>query len=117
MTTELDALVSIIASGVHSLELIYSKRGARIPSLDDGYGPGPGAVDLGDDPAVVDTAHLVVAAAAQLIAAVGAPEENIRELAPSMFVSSSLAFTVDTDVPDILDEAGPQVGRLRYLRV
>ncbi|KAF8468546.1 S-adenosyl-L-methionine-dependent methyltransferase [Gautieria morchelliformis] len=104
MTTPLSALVSIISSGVQSLESTYSKHGSRFPSLDEPYKPGA----LSDDPAVVDTTHLIVAAAAQLIAAVRSPEETIREFVPSMFISSSLAFTVDTNVPDILHEAGPQ---------
>ncbi|KAF8510757.1 S-adenosyl-L-methionine-dependent methyltransferase [Gautieria morchelliformis] len=104
MTTPLSALVSIISSGVQSLESTYSKHGSRFPSLDEPYMPGA----LSDDPAVVDTTHLIVAAAAQLIAAVRSPEETIKEFASSMFISSSLAFTVDTNVPDILHEAGPQ---------
>ncbi|KAF8501363.1 S-adenosyl-L-methionine-dependent methyltransferase [Gautieria morchelliformis] len=104
MTTPLSALVSIISSGVQSLESTYSNHGSRFPSLDEPYKPGA----LSDDPAVVDTTRLIVAAAAQLIAAVRSPEETIQEFAPSMFISSSLGFTVDTNVPDILHEAGPK---------
>jgi len=108
MASPLSTLVSIISSGVHTLESIYSKHGAEFPSLDDPYKP----VAFEEDPDYVESTRLVVAAAAQLLATVRDPEDAIREYAPSMFISSSMSFVVETNVPDILHEAGPKVGRL-----
>jgi|SRR5882762_3798629 len=109
MASPLSALVAIISSGVHTLESTYTKYGTKFPSLDDPYVPGP----FEEDPTLVETTRLVVAAAAQLIASVRLPEDTIREYAPSMFISSSMSFVVETNVPDILHEAGPEVGPLK----
>jgi|SRR5882762_9140818 len=111
MTSPLSALLSIISSGVHTLESTYSQHGSNFPTLDDPYKPDV----LEQDPAVVEATRLVVAAAAQLIAAVRLPENTIREYAPSMYTSSSMLFVLETNVPDILHEAGPEVGRLHQL--
>ena len=111
MTSPLSALLSIISSGVHTLESVYSQHGSDFPSLDDPYKP----ETLEEDPAVVETTRLVVAAAAQLIAAARLPEDTIREHAPRMFTSSTISFVLETNVPDILHEAGPEVGRLHQL--
>ena len=106
MASPLSALVSIISSGVHTLESTYSKHGSKFPSLDDPYVPGA----LEEDPALIETTRLVVAAAAQLIATVRLPEDTVREYALSMYIPTSISFVVETSVPDILHEASPEVG-------
>lgn len=105
MPTPLSALASIISSSVQSLESTYSKHGLQFPSLDDPYKPG----SLDEDAVVLEASRLIVAAASQIIAAVRSPEDTVREIVPSMYISSSLGFVVDTNVPDILQDAGPQV--------
>jgi len=111
MTSPLSALLSIISSGVHSLESVYSQHGSNFPSLDNPYKPEA----LEEDAAVVEMTRLVVAAATQLIAAVRLPEDTILEYASSMYTPSSISFVLETNVPDILHEAGPEVGRLHQL--
>lgn len=97
----LDALVSIITSGVKNLQSSYGKHGLPVPSLDDPIVPGP----LDGDDKNNETVRLIVAAATQLIATVRHPRDTVWEQGPSMYLSALLAFVVDVDIPDILNEA------------
>ncbi|KAF8218310.1 S-adenosyl-L-methionine-dependent methyltransferase [Mycena galopus ATCC 62051] len=111
-STPLATLAQLITSGVQTLEAAYAKQGIPYPSLDAPFQPTP----LDFDPALFQTAHLIVAAASQLIATVRSPMETIQAYAASMHVTSTLGFVVDADIPDVLKDAGPQASRvLRFL--
>ncbi|KAJ7026144.1 S-adenosyl-L-methionine-dependent methyltransferase [Mycena alexandri] len=100
----LAALAQLITAGVQTIEAAYAKQGIPYPSLDAPFQPTP----LDFDPALFQTAHLIVAAASQLIATVRSPMETIQAYAASMHVTSTLGFVVDADIPDVLKDAGPQ---------
>ncbi|KAF7303731.1 4-O-methyltransferase 1 [Mycena indigotica] len=100
----LTALVRIIASCVQSIEQAYAKQGIPYPTLDAPFQPS--ALDL--DPALLQTASLIVAAADQLIATVRSPMQTLQLYSGSMHLTSTLGFVVDSDVPDVLSNAGPQ---------
>ncbi|KAF7368965.1 4-O-methyltransferase 1 [Mycena venus] len=102
--TPLAALAQLITTGVKTLEDAYAKQGIPYPSLDAPFQPTP----LDFDPALFQTAHLIVAAASQLIATVRSPMETIQAYAASMHVTSTLGFVVDADIPDVLKDAGPE---------
>ncbi|KAJ6475817.1 S-adenosyl-L-methionine-dependent methyltransferase [Mycena vitilis] len=102
--SSLAALAQLITTGVQTLEDAYTKQGIPYPSLDAPFQPTP----LDFDPALFQTAHLIVAAASQLIATVRSPMETIQAYAASMHVTSTLGFVVDADIPDVLKDAGSQ---------
>lgn len=101
----LAALAQLITAGVQTLEDAYAKQGIPYPSLDAPFQPTP----LDFDPALFQTAHMIVAAASQLIATVRSPMETVQSYAASMHVTSTLGFVVDADIPDVLKDAGPKV--------
>lgn len=76
----LKALSDLIVSGVNTIESTYANHGATFPSLDDQY-RGPPEFD---DSALVDSANLVIAAAAQLIACLRPPVDTILFIAQSV---------------------------------
>ncbi|KAG5645605.1 hypothetical protein DXG03_005743 [Asterophora parasitica] len=102
--TPLSALAAIISSNVKSLEAAYATHGADFPSLDDPFRPTP----LDFDPTLHQTKALIVAAAAQILASVRSPIETLQEYAPGMYWTATLGFVVDANIPDILNEGGPE---------
>jgi hypothetical protein len=72
----LDALLSIITSGISDIKAAYAAEGVSLPSLDEPYAPS--SAELKSTPAV----DLVVSAALQLVA-------TIRP-APTTALSSAL---------------------------
>ncbi|KIK53484.1 hypothetical protein GYMLUDRAFT_265005 [Collybiopsis luxurians FD-317 M1] len=104
MCDSLRALVDIICSETAILQAAYAKQSAEVPTLDAPFEPGP----LEFDPALSHVRHLIVAAAAQLIATVQSPIEFLQLAAPAMFESAALGFVVDVNIPDILGTASPQ---------
>jgi hypothetical protein len=112
MASPLAALAQLITTGVETLEAAYAKQGIPYPSLDAPFQPTP----LDFDPALFQTAHLIVAAASQLIATVRSPMETIQAYAASMHVTSTLGFVVDADIADVLKDAGSQVRILSMRR-
>ncbi|KAI0261394.1 S-adenosyl-L-methionine-dependent methyltransferase [Gloeopeniophorella convolvens] len=99
----LSSLSSLISSNVHKVESAYSSKGIPFPSLDTPYQPGP----FDNDPDVLEASRLIVAAAAQLVAMLRLPMDTLYEYASGMQMTASLGLMVDTDVPDLLKEAGP----------
>ncbi|KAF7324826.1 4-O-methyltransferase 1 [Mycena kentingensis (nom. inval.)] len=104
MASPLLALSQLIAAGVQTIDAAYAKQGIPYPDLNAPFQPSP----LDFDPALFQTAQLIVAAASQLIATVRSPMETIQNYAASMHVTSTLGFVVDADVPDVLKDAGPE---------
>ncbi|KAG6854561.1 hypothetical protein C0991_004897 [Blastosporella zonata] len=104
MASTLSDLLAIISSGVQRLESAYAKDGQSFPSLDDPFRP----TALDQDAALAEARRLVVAAAAQLIAAVRSPVETLQEYAPGMYNTATLGFVEETNVADIIKEGGPQ---------
>lgn len=104
MTDALRNLALSILSGVDALEAAYSKAGISLPSLDDSFVPSP----LDKDGAVRDAQRLVASAASQIIAHARQPMESLQEYAMGMYMTATLGFVVDANIPDILKGAGQQ---------
>ncbi|KAJ6460913.1 S-adenosyl-L-methionine-dependent methyltransferase [Mycena sanguinolenta] len=104
MATPLATLAQLISTGVQTLEAAYATQGIPYPSLDAPFQP----TTLDFDPALFQTAHLIIAAASQLIATVRSPMETIQAYTASMHTTSTLGFVVDADIPDVLKDAGPK---------
>jgi len=98
MSDALNTPVSIISSNVKNLMSLYSKENVKFPSLNEPF-----------NPTAIKATRLAIAAAAQLIATLGNPGDTVRELTPSMYLSATIGFVVDVDVPDILAKAAPEV--------
>ena len=107
MADPLTALANIISTGVGALTKAYSQNGLQFPSLDDPFQPAPLSID--SDPSLVEHKALIAAAAAQILAMVRPPVETFLELSSGMYGTATCSFVVDTNIPDILKEAGPAV--------
>ncbi|KAG5336711.1 Sterigmatocystin 8-O-methyltransferase [Termitomyces sp. J132] len=104
MATSLSALANIIVTNVAALEAAYAEKGATFPSLDDPFRPTP----MDFDTSLAPTKALIVAAAAQILACVRSPIETLQEYSPGMYLTATLGFVVDTNIPDILNEGNPE---------
>lgn len=105
MTSTLRTLALTILSGVDAIEGIYSQAGVPVPSLNDTFVPSP----LDDDEALVNAQRLVANAAAQIIAHASQPMDSILQQIMGVYMTTSLGFVVGVHIPDILNDAGPQV--------
>ncbi|KAG6843345.1 hypothetical protein H0H93_001316, partial [Arthromyces matolae] len=104
MSTPLSALAAIISNQVAALEAAYAEKSIPVPSLDAPFIPNP----LDFDPSLAPTKAVIVAAAAQLLASVRSPIETLQEYGPGMYLSATLGFVVETNIPDILAEGDGQ---------
>ncbi|KAG6910307.1 hypothetical protein DXG01_011704 [Tephrocybe rancida] len=104
MASPLRALANLITTNVDALEAAYAEKGATFPSLDDPFRPTP----LDFDPTLGPTKALIIAAAAQILATVCSPIEMLQEYSPGMYWTATLGFVVDANIPDILNEGGPE---------
>ncbi|KAG6832062.1 hypothetical protein H0H92_005484 [Tricholoma furcatifolium] len=107
------------------LKLHMQIKESLIPLCDDIIQPSP----LDFDPALIQIKSLITAAAAQLLAIVRIPHDQAFEFGSSMYLTTAVGFVVDTNIPDILLEGGPQLefydfsqpvissGRLRLIPV
>ncbi|KAJ4466244.1 S-adenosyl-L-methionine-dependent methyltransferase [Lentinula aciculospora] len=100
----LSALVNIISTQTAILQTAYAKNNTKFPSIDDSFQPGP----LDFDPSLTPARNLIVAAATQLIATVDSPMGFVYSKIGGLYDTVTLGFVVDVDIPDILNEAGPE---------
>ena len=107
MANPLTVLANIISTGVGTLTKVYSQNGLQFPSLDDPLQPAPLGIDL--DPSLVEHKALIAAAAAQILAMVLPPHKTFLELLSGMYGTATCSFIVNTNILDILKEAGPAV--------
>ncbi|KAF8060936.1 S-adenosyl-L-methionine-dependent methyltransferase [Lyophyllum atratum] len=98
----LRALVDTILIGIETLEAVHAMHGVPLPSLDKPHTP----TALDSDACIAGATHLIVTAAAQLIASARRPIETLQSYALSMFITTSLGFAVEANVADILKGAG-----------
>lgn len=103
MSNPLAALVNIITTQVNVLEEAYATANTPIPSLDAPFAPN--ALDF--NPSLASARHLIVAAASQLIATVQSPMEFMMD--SGAYLTAALGIVQDTNIVDILIEAGPEV--------
>ncbi|KAF9073215.1 S-adenosyl-L-methionine-dependent methyltransferase [Rhodocollybia butyracea] len=111
MADALKALVNIISTETNHLLLVYAAQNTEFLSLNATSGPitcsNPGpALDL--DPALIRSRQLIVAAATQLIATVRPPAEFLQDAVSAMLKPAALRVIIDTNIPEVLSEEGPQ---------
>ncbi|CCM07046.1 uncharacterized protein FIBRA_09366 [Fibroporia radiculosa] len=102
----LRALLEVISNSVDAIENRCRSRGLAFPSLDD-----PLVVDgesVQDDAAVQQAATLITSAAYQLIATVQQPRKTIFAAACNYYLPVSLRVATETNVVEILRDAGPE---------
>jgi hypothetical protein len=120
---KLEALLAIISSGVGEIKHAYASAGEPVPDPDAPYVPD------NVEPGVETSKALVVAAALQLIAAVGNPgkilidavcggvrprgqlesDADVKPMGGKMLVTEALGVVLKLHVPEIVREAGPEV--------
>jgi hypothetical protein len=101
----LSALLDLLTSSIRTLEATYAKEGLAFPSLDTPFKPN--AVD--NNPEVLNTARIAVAAAAQIIATIRNPMETVQETATGPYAAAALNVSVDLHVANIIKESGDEV--------
>ena len=122
---ELRALSDLIKSSVDKIEALCVERGSTYPSLDTPFSPQSDAPRMIPD--VIEEGVIIVAASAQLIAAVRPPPVGMigqafqvrelfiftmhytKQLFSQFHVSSCLRAAIQLHVPEILRDAGPKV--------
>ncbi|KAJ6602649.1 O-methyltransferase [Mycena vulgaris] len=100
-------LSDIIANAVSQIEADYAKASAPLPSLDEPFNPTNPAEAIGMNPSVMTASSLVIAAAAQITAAVSNPALAIINDSLQFHLSSCLRAAATLNVVEILREAGP----------
>ncbi|KAJ3565432.1 hypothetical protein NP233_g7635 [Leucocoprinus birnbaumii] len=104
MSTEpLSALLEIINTRTEELKKLLTHNGVEFPSLDVAVPTEPTALNQEDR--ATELSEVIVAAASQLINTVRDPKETIWENVTSMYMTTSLAFVVEVDIPEVLNEA------------
>jgi hypothetical protein len=106
--SSLSSLVEIISSNAKVLESAYAGQGTTYPSLDESYLP----TSLNNDPTVVESSRLIVAAAYQIIAMVRPPVETVQEYSTGPYASVALGALDKANVPTILKKADKNVSQL-----
>ncbi|KAK0458974.1 O-methyltransferase-domain-containing protein [Desarmillaria tabescens] len=106
MTSPLRALLNILQESIERIEKECQGSGVEFPVLDEPYTPDSEAVRL--TPAVQEASILITAAAYQLIATVQQPQMHVFNAGCSYYLSASLRAAIETNVVEILREAGPE---------
>ncbi|KAH7926922.1 S-adenosyl-L-methionine-dependent methyltransferase [Leucogyrophana mollusca] len=102
----LRALLNIIADSVEAIERHYGSEGLEFPALDDVFTAESERARL--DSVVQDAATLISAASYQLIATVQQPQTTIFNALIAYYLPVSLRVATETNVVEILREAGPR---------
>ncbi|KAH7918466.1 S-adenosyl-L-methionine-dependent methyltransferase [Leucogyrophana mollusca] len=102
----LRALLNIIADSVEAIERHCASEGLEFPALDDVFTAENERTRL--DSVVQDAATLITAASYQLIATVQQPQTTIFTAITAYYLPVSLRAATETNVVEILREAGPQ---------
>ncbi|KAF8181637.1 S-adenosyl-L-methionine-dependent methyltransferase [Pholiota molesta] len=102
----LRSLAALISDSISAIEQTCTAKNVEIPSLNDPFSPQTEAPLM--DPAIAEAASIIIAAASQLIAMVRPAPMSLLTTSMQFHVSSALRVAVDTNVVEILREAGPQ---------
>jgi hypothetical protein len=113
MACPLTALANIISTQVDVVTKAYSEKGLDFPDLDD-PSQSPPPPSGASDASLAESKALIVAAADQILATVRPPVQTFTELSFGMYGMANLAFVIDTNIPDILKEAGATVCRVFF---
>ncbi|KAH9485649.1 O-methyltransferase [Psilocybe cubensis] len=100
------ALAKLISDSVAKVDQLCIEQGVIFPSLDDPFTTESESIKL--HPEVAEAANYIISAAAQLIAILRPVPVTLSTSAIHVHVSSALRVVVDSNVVEILREAGPQ---------
>ncbi|KAF9471449.1 S-adenosyl-L-methionine-dependent methyltransferase [Pholiota conissans] len=107
MTSQtLRSLASLITDSISKIELACATKNVKLPSLDEPFSPQSEAPLM--NPEISEAASIIIAAASQLIATVRPAPMGLLTTAMQFHLSSALRVAVETNVVEILREAGPQ---------
>ncbi|KAJ7115442.1 O-methyltransferase [Mycena epipterygia] len=101
-------LANIITEAVDTMERVYTGAGIPLPSLDEPYQRHDPGEALRQTPEVTGAVKNIMAAAAQITAAVCDPVTMTINSAFAFHISSCLRAASEINVVEILREAGPQ---------
>ncbi|KAJ6586721.1 O-methyltransferase [Mycena sp. CBHHK59/15] len=101
-------LSNIIAQAVDTIEGVYADAGVALPALDEPFNPKDPAEAVRQDPDVAAATMNLVAAAAQIAAAVRDPVMSAMSNAHSFQIASCVRTASELNVVEILREAGPK---------
>ncbi|EIM90620.1 S-adenosyl-L-methionine-dependent methyltransferase [Stereum hirsutum FP-91666 SS1] len=106
MTSTLRQLVSVLSSAVDSLEKTCAANGMKVPDLNEPFSPPSEA--FRKDAVAAEAASVVTAAAMQLAAIVTPPQISLYHCAGGHFRAAAVRVCMESNVTEILREAGPQ---------
>ncbi|KAJ3787451.1 O-methyltransferase-domain-containing protein [Lentinula aff. detonsa] len=112
MPSTLRSLLSIIQKSVDDIEATFEKRGFDFPSLDE---PPSERDSIRLEPSVQAATALLTSAAYQLIANVQLPPSYIFNSLFGYYLPSALRAAMETNIVEILREAGPQGMHVREI--
>ncbi|KAJ3732263.1 S-adenosyl-L-methionine-dependent methyltransferase [Lentinula guzmanii] len=112
MPSALRSLLSIIQKSVDDIEATFEKRGFDFPSLDE---PPSERDSIRLEPSVQAATALLTSAAYQLIANVQLPPSYIFNSLFGYYLPSALRAAMETNIVEILREAGPQGMHVREI--
>ncbi|TFY82517.1 hypothetical protein EWM64_g1487 [Hericium alpestre] len=102
----LKQLANLIVASVERIDAACNTQGVSFPSLDEPISPS--SEEIRHQPDVSQAINVIVAAATQLIATARVPTISVVTLGLQWAAISSLGVANDTNIPEILREAGPQ---------
>ncbi|KAJ4487855.1 O-methyltransferase-domain-containing protein [Lentinula aciculospora] len=105
MTSTLRSLLSIIQKSIDDIETVFEKRGVAFPSIDE---PPSDSDAIRLEATVQAATALLTSAVHQLLANVQPPQAYILNNLFGYYMPSALRAVMETNVVEILREAGPQ---------
>ncbi|KAJ7263588.1 S-adenosyl-L-methionine-dependent methyltransferase [Mycena haematopus] len=106
MTTPIRQLLALITQSVETLEAACQSSGTTIPDLHTPFAPPSEAFRA--NPEAAEAARIIAAAALQLEAIVTPPQVSLYRIVGGHFKSAALRICLESNVAEILREAGPQ---------
>ncbi|KAJ7124389.1 S-adenosyl-L-methionine-dependent methyltransferase [Mycena epipterygia] len=106
MSTPIRELLALITKSVNTLETTCQSSGVAIPDLHEPFAPPSEAFRA--IPAAAEAASVISAAALQLAAILTPPQVSLYGIVCGHFKSAALRICLESDVTEILREAGPQ---------
>ncbi|KAF9462317.1 S-adenosyl-L-methionine-dependent methyltransferase [Collybia nuda] len=106
MSSPIRQLLELITESVETLEKVCAKNGTAIPNLYEPFAPPSEAFRV--DPVAAEAASVISAAALHLEAILTPPQVSLYRMVGGHFKSTALRACLESNVTEILREAGPQ---------
>ncbi|THH07900.1 hypothetical protein EW146_g9170 [Bondarzewia mesenterica] len=106
MSSPVRQLLELISSSISTLEKTCAENGTQIPDLDAPFSPSSEAFRT--NVVAAEAANIVSAAALQLAAILTPPQVSLYHIIGGHFRSAAIRVCIESNVTEILREAGPQ---------